>query len=67
MGWFSSDEIVTVEGSAHETLQTVALSVLAFIALVYGVLKIFNSHNRHQSEQTANAVVRLHSVTSASV
>lgn len=64
MGWFSSDEIVNIEESAHDTIQTVSLSVLAFIALAYGVLKIFNSHNRHQSEQAANAAVRLRSVTS---
>lgn len=64
MGWFSSDELVNIENSAHDTAQTVALSVLAFIALTYGVLKIFNAHNRHQSEQAANAVVRLQTMSS---
>lgn len=64
MGWFSADEVINVDGSAHNTIQTVALSVLAITVLGYGVLKIFNSHHRHQSEQAARAAVHIQSVTS---
>lgn len=65
MGWFSSDEVVSIDNSTHITVQTVALAVLAFIALTYGVLKIYNAHNRHQSEQAANNAVRLQAIATS--
>lgn len=34
------------------------------IALLYGLLKVYNTHNRHQSEQAANNAVRLQQITS---
>lgn len=60
MGWFSSDEIVqTVQDSSQDTLQTVALATLALVALAYGLIKVFNSHNKNQAERAATTAVRI--------
>lgn len=63
MGWFSSDEVVTV--NAQDTVQTVALGILALVALGYGVVKIFNAHHRSQAERVANQAVRIQTVTAS--
>lgn len=63
MGWFGSEEISNnITTSAHDTLQTVAVAIIAVVILVYGLLKIFNSHNKNQSARVATAAVRLHAV-----
>ena len=63
MGWFSSDEIVQVENSAHDTLQTVALGLIAIVALIFGILRILNAHLRNKTERAASAAVRLQTVS----
>lgn len=64
MGWFSADEIVaptssSVEGG-HHTAQTVALCVLAAVAvgclLVKSIAKIQRQHTERVAEQTARRV-----------
>lgn len=64
MGWFSADEIIANNNmSTHDTVQTVALGVLAIVALIYGVLKIFNAHHRNQAERAANRAMHMQSIT----
>lgn len=63
MGWFGSDEIENnFNTSAHDTLQTVALSVIALVVLIYGILRIVNNHQKRQAERVANLAVRLNKV-----
>lgn len=64
MGWFGSDDITNnVSPTAHDTLKTVALTIIALLAnLAFGVLKVCNSHHRVQSEKVANTAVKLHAI-----
>lgn len=67
MGWFSADEIVVPtssvtsapSNSGHLTAQTVALCVLAGVAVGYLLVKAVTKCHRQQTERVAERVSRL--------
>ena len=63
MGWFSADEIVAPAVNSANTsatsTQTIALCILAAVALVYVAAKVFLKLHRQQTEQVATRAVRL--------
>lgn len=72
MGWFSADEVISTSanssvGEQHMTAQTVALCILAAVALGYGALKLFSSYNKNNTERAAANAARLHNLQVNSV
>lgn len=64
MGWFGSDDITNnVTNTTHDTLQTIALAIIALVILAYGVLKVCNNHHRNQSERVANVAIKMSTVS----
>lgn len=61
MGWFSADEIVAPavvsNAESHHTAQTVALCVLATVAVGYIVVKSLMKCHRQQTERVAERTV----------
>lgn len=71
MGWFSADEVIASSsnnnGEQHMTAQTVALCILAAVALGYGVLKLFSNYNKSHTERVAASAARLQRLQSSNV
>lgn len=64
MGWFSADEIVAPVSNSenkneNHTAQTVALCVLAAVAVGYIAVKILAKLHRQQTERVAERAARL--------
>lgn len=71
MGWFSADEVIASSSNnnseQHMTAQTVALCILAAVALGYGALRLFSKYNRNQTERLAANAARLQRLTTENV
>lgn len=69
MGWFSADEIVAPvtnnSSEDHITAQTVALCVLAAVAVGYLAAKIIAKVHRQQTERVAARTVQLATINSS--
>lgn len=72
MGWFSADEVISTSsnssiGEKHMTAQTVALCILAAVALGYGAIKLFSNFDKINTERAAVNAARLHNLQTANV
>lgn len=71
MGWFSADEIVapvaagTTPSESHATAQTVALCVLAAVAVGYIAVKMLSKLHRQHIERVAARTVRMNNLANA--
>lgn len=67
MGWFSADEIVAPvsnsDKSEHHTAQTVALCVLAAVAVGYLLVRLIAKIHRQQTERVAERAARMANLT----
>lgn len=63
MGWFSADEIVAPAAvtttESHHTAQTVALCLMAGVAVGYLLVKSLMKCHRQQTERVAERTARL--------
>lgn len=61
MGWFSAYEIVapvSVQSEGHSTAQTIALCILAAVAVGYIIVKGNSKVNRQHTERVAERTAR---------
>lgn len=68
MGWFSSDEVVTNSSATStnsEYIGAIALVVIALIALMVVLAKIYHGHLKRQVESTTRREVRLSTLNNA--
>lgn len=64
MGWFGSDEIINsnATNTNGELIGAIALVVLAIIALLYVLVKVYQSHLKRQVQQTTRKEIRLNNI-----